>query len=114
MNKLFLSAIVAVGVAIPLSAASAFGTAPNSSHGSGFVQTVRDGCGRGYHPNPWGRCVPSGDVYRSGPAIRFGPGGVRIEQGRSYYDHRHENGYDNGERPLYARPRYDDGQDTYQ
>jgi hypothetical protein len=113
MNKLIFSAIVAVGVAAPLGAASAFSASPNSSEGSGFVQIVRDGCGRGFHLNHSRRCVPYGDGYRSGPAMRLGPGGVQIEEGRSYHHRRYENGYDNGQRPRYARPRYEEGQETY-
>jgi hypothetical protein len=35
---------------------------PVAAPGSDSSQTVRvaGGCGRGWHPNSWGRCVPNG------------------------------------------------------
>ncbi|WP_371418927.1 GCG_CRPN prefix-to-repeats domain-containing protein [Labrys sp. KNU-23] len=67
-----------------ISTASALSVTSIRHDGAGFVQNVRDGCGRGYHPNRWGRCVPSDDRYRSGPTIRLGGGGIRIDDGRRY------------------------------
>ncbi len=34
------------------------------------VDHVRFGCGPGWHPNPWGRCVPNRGPVRRG----WGPG----------------------------------------
>jgi hypothetical protein len=35
------------------------------------IETVRFGCGPGWHPNPWGRCVPNARAYYYGrPMVR--------------------------------------------
>ena len=39
------------------------------------VVEVAGGCGRGFHPNPWGRCVPH----------RYGFYGPRRDRGYPYY-----------------------------
>lgn len=63
MRTATLSLVGAVCLAISAVAANAAPSAPSpiSHPGSNIVQ-VAGGCGRGWHPNPWGRCVP----YRYG------------------------------------------------
>lgn len=43
--------------------ASATMMAPPAPHASTNIIQVRDGCGRGYHENRWGHCVPN-DAWR--------------------------------------------------
>ncbi|WP_370880064.1 GCG_CRPN prefix-to-repeats domain-containing protein [Labrys monachus] len=38
-----------------------------SVQGQDLVIKVAGGCGPGWHPNPWGRCVPNRRVYGHAP-----------------------------------------------
>lgn len=86
MTLNFRSLVVAVALAgagfAGVSQASAMPLA-GAPAATGPIEQVRWGCGPGWHPNPWGRCVPNG-YY--GPRPYYAP--------RPYY----------GPRPYY-RPR---------
>ncbi|WP_416361809.1 GCG_CRPN prefix-to-repeats domain-containing protein [Mesorhizobium sp. AR02] len=51
---------------------------PNPHVASAPAENVRYGCGRGWHPNRWGRCVPNRRVVVRpvvrGPVIIYRPG----------------------------------------
>ncbi|WP_425280371.1 GCG_CRPN prefix-to-repeats domain-containing protein [Pseudaminobacter salicylatoxidans] len=60
------------------------------------IINVRDGCGRGWHLNRWGRCVPN--RWQARPHYRYGWGRPHWEhQWRPYREHR------------WHRPQYRDG-----
>ncbi|MBV9044134.1 MAG: hypothetical protein JO348_14820 [Alphaproteobacteria bacterium] len=61
--KLFLSAAFAAGLMIAgaASASAAVMAPPAPGAHNGSITLVRDGCGRGYHENRWGRCVRNDD-----------------------------------------------------
>jgi hypothetical protein len=93
MRNLALAVGLAIaGIAATAQSSTAMPTGPHALVASGLVQDVAYGCGRGWHPNPWGRCVPYGGYgygYSYGwhrPAY-YGYGG-------DYY--RHDNGWHNG------------------
>ena len=76
-----VSALVVAGaLALGLSAVSA-NAAPAApdlgvTTGSPNIIEVAGGCGRGFHPNPWGRCVPNRTYgydrpYWHGPYYRW-------------------------------------------
>jgi len=58
--KTILSLAFAGGLLFAGSAATAAVMAPPAPHSSVNVLEVRDGCGRGFHANRWGRCVSNG------------------------------------------------------
>jgi hypothetical protein len=58
--KLAYAAAIGIGGAIPaFHAASALPVAPLAASTPPLVEQVRWGCGPGWHPDPWGRCVPN-------------------------------------------------------
>lgn len=60
--KSILSLAFVGGLLFASSAATAAVMAPPAPHASSVqVLQVRDGCGRGYHANRWGRCVVNRD-----------------------------------------------------
>ena len=59
--KSILSLAFVGGLLFAGSAATAAVIAPPAPHASVNVLQVRDGCGRGYHENRWGRCVRNRD-----------------------------------------------------
>ena len=59
------------GLIATVGASSAMTLAPASPAASALVQDVRWGCGPGWHPNPWGRCVPNRRVYYGRPVVRY-------------------------------------------
>jgi hypothetical protein len=74
MNRLTKFASVAAfvlgGMIATVEASSAMSIAPAAQPApSAMVQDVAWGCGPGWHPNPWGRCVPYG-----GPVYGYGYG----------------------------------------
>jgi hypothetical protein len=59
------TAISAGALAFSALPSSAMPIAPLSAPNALPVQTVAWGCGVGWHPNPWGRCVPNRPIiYR--------------------------------------------------
>lgn len=62
--KLALATVIAAGASMtfagPSSAMTIVTTAPAYAVP---IETVRWGCGPGWHPNRWGRCVPNRRVY---------------------------------------------------
>ncbi|MDQ0396440.1 GCG_CRPN prefix-to-repeats domain-containing protein [Labrys monachus] len=60
------------GLVATAEASSAMTLAPAAPGASSLVQDVRWGCGPGWHPNPWGRCVPNRRViYYGGPRVHY-------------------------------------------
>ena len=49
----------AVGLAISAMSANAAPFVPSPAGAEANVIEVAGGCGRGFHPNRWGRCVPN-------------------------------------------------------
>ena len=74
MNRMFAMALAAA-IALPLAPAQAAPFAAPAAPDANIVK-VADGCGRGWHRNPWGRCVPNRYYreFRRPPAIYFGFG----------------------------------------
>ena len=63
--KIALAAAISAGaLALSAPASSAMPLSPLASPQALPVETVAWGCGVGWHPNPWGRCVPNRPVYR--------------------------------------------------
>ncbi|HVW54726.1 MAG TPA: hypothetical protein VHC00_03505 [Rhizobiaceae bacterium] len=61
--KIALATAVSAGtLAFSAVASSAMPMASLSAPGAFSVQTIAWGCGVGWHPNPWGRCVPNRPV----------------------------------------------------
>ncbi|TPM92898.1 hypothetical protein [Mesorhizobium sp. B2-1-3A] len=66
------AALAVTGTAATVAASSAMPLAPLAT--PAVVEQVAWGCGPGWHPNPWGRCVPNRVVvypryyYWHGPA----------------------------------------------
>lgn len=82
------------GLVATVGTSSAMTPAAATPAASSLVQDVRWGCGPGWHPNPWGRCVPNRRVvYYGGPRHYYG--------GPRYYGHRAH-----GWHPGYHRWRY--------
>lgn len=80
MNRLTrysIAAAFAFGGTVAAGAASAMPIAPVTA--PAVVEHVAWGCGPGWHPNPWGRCVPyrrviyPGYYYWGGPRVYIGP-----------------------------------------
>ncbi|UDL92391.1 hypothetical protein LGH82_14890 [Mesorhizobium sp. PAMC28654] len=64
------------GVVTTVAASSAMPLVPVGP-AAGLVENVAYGCGPGWHPNPWGRCVPYRRVvvypgYYYGPSFYVG------------------------------------------
>jgi len=74
-----------LGLAVSAVSASAAPYVPgiDTPQASNIVQ-VAAGCGRGFHPNRWGRCVPNGYRYWSGSRDHYYGGG---------HPYRHHNRY---------------------
>ncbi|TPN89614.1 hypothetical protein FJ987_08805 [Mesorhizobium sp. CU2] len=76
LTKYSVAAALAIGGTVAAGAASAMPTAPVTA--PAVVEHVAWGCGPGWHPNYWGRCVPYRRVYYpgyywGGPSIYIGP-----------------------------------------
>ena len=78
LMKYSIAAALAIGGTAAASAASAMPIAPVAP-APALVEHVAWGCGPGWHPNYWGRCVPnrrviySGYYYWGGPRVYIGP-----------------------------------------
>ncbi|WP_027165959.1 hypothetical protein [Mesorhizobium sp. WSM3224] len=78
LTKYSIAAALAIGGAAAASAASAMPIAPVAP-APALVEHVAGGCGPGWHPNYWGRCVPNrrvvypGYYYWGGPRVYIGP-----------------------------------------
>jgi len=60
IGKLTLGGIIAAGTMMAsIVSSSAMPVVPQTGAPSAIVQKVAWGCGPGWHPNPWGRCVPN-------------------------------------------------------
>ena len=55
--------------------------------GIGLIERVADGCGPGFHANPWGRCRPNGGYGYGGPPREYVERRVyREERPYGYYE----------------------------
>lgn len=78
LTKYSVAAALAIGGTAAASAASAMPIAPIAP-APALVEHVAWGCGPGWHPNYWGRCVPNrrviypGYYYWGGPRVYIGP-----------------------------------------
>ncbi|TPI14852.1 hypothetical protein FJW06_09585 [Mesorhizobium sp. B4-1-3] len=78
LTKYSLAAALAIGGTAAASAASAMPIAPVAP-APATIEHVAWGCGPGWHPNYWGRCVPNrraiypGYYYWGGPRVYIGP-----------------------------------------
>lgn len=78
LTKYSLAAALAIGGTAAASAASAMPIAPVAPVPA-MIEHVAWGCGPGWHPNYWGRCVPNrrvvypGYYYWGGPRVYVGP-----------------------------------------
>ena len=61
MKTIFAAVVVSGAAVLGASQASAMPMAPAGV--SAQIEQVRFGCGPGWHPNPWGRCVPNGPRF---------------------------------------------------
>ncbi len=80
------------GLATAATSASAMPLGTGAPAAAPLVQQVDWGCGPGWRPNIWGRCVPEYPVYSYGwrrPVYYYGWGGGwrRPFYGRPYYGH---------------------------
>jgi hypothetical protein len=95
-RMLGLAAVVAGGLGTMTAAsASPMAIGPFDGLRGPPIERVADGCGPGFHANPWGRCRPNDRGYGYGPP-------------RGYYGPPRGYGYDRG----YDRPpprRFYDG-----
>jgi hypothetical protein len=93
MKAAALAAIGALGLASVAASAAPTQAAPV------YVQTINAswGCGPGWHPDYWGRCVPNYGFY-GGPRVVIGFGGPGFYhgwgnhgwgRGRGFYGHGH-------------------------
>jgi hypothetical protein len=64
MKLVLAAALAAGGLVATAQASSAMTLAPQAPAASSLVQDAAYGCGPGWHPNPWGRCVPNARYYR--------------------------------------------------
>jgi hypothetical protein len=80
----FAGALALGASAVSASAAPAvpdLGVAPGSAN----VVEAAWGCGRGFHPNHWGRCVPNRWSYNRGWNDRYYGGGYERPWRHRYY-----------------------------
>ena len=66
-NVLAAAALAVAGLATTAATASAMNFGTTAPVASSLVQEAAYGCGPGWHPNPWGRCVPNARVYYGRP-----------------------------------------------
>ncbi|RFB80898.1 GCG_CRPN prefix-to-repeats domain-containing protein [Methylovirgula sp. 4M-Z18] len=75
MKAVYKFAAVAIlagsGLAAAVSASSAMPVATDHTvAGQAMIEKTAGGCGPGWHPNPWGHCVP----FHRGPEVVVRPG----------------------------------------
>jgi hypothetical protein len=94
-SKFIAASLIGLGgLVATVGASSAMTFAPATPASSPLVQDVRWGCGPGWHPTPWGRCVPNRRVsYYGGPRYSYGR--------PLYYGHPYGYGYGYGWRGGY-------------
>lgn len=109
-KTIFAAVLAVTGLAATVETSSAMTLAPAASGASSLVQDVRWGCGPGWHPNPWGRCVPDRrrPVYYYGGYGGYRDGGYDGYRGgygeyRGGYREHHRDHY--WGRPIY-RPEH--------
>ena len=73
MKNVFVAALAAAGLMVTMGASSAMTVAPNAAGADSLVQTIAGGCGPGFHPTPYGRCVPNRRAYAPAPYYRPNP-----------------------------------------
>lgn len=88
MKRLARLAVVGtIALGSTMAAASAAPIIPNSfSQTNPSIVHVWGGCGWGFHPNPWGRCVPNRWGYRYRPYYGYRPYWQSYYPG-DYYPH---------------------------
>ena len=97
MRNLVMAVGLAIaGIAATAQSSTAMPAGRQALVASGIARDVAYGCGRGWHPNPWGRCVPNGGYsfgysYGWHRPTNYGYDG---DYGGGYY--RHDNGRHNG------------------
>lgn len=79
VQTLAVSASLALAGAASVGAAQAFPLYGAPAVAASPIIEARWPCGPGWHPNPWGRCVPNGGYYYGGPGWGYrhawgGPG----------------------------------------
>jgi hypothetical protein len=90
MRKSILSLAGALGVAAWATAASAAPVLPGpATEGAANIVQIAQGCGRGFHRDPWGRCV----------SHRYGYYPPRRYVYRPYYPGYYGGGYEPWNRP---------------
>lgn len=94
---IFAAALAVAGLVATVETSSAMTPAPAARGASSLVQDVRWGCGPGWHPNRWGRCVRD-----ARPAYYYGYGARRDRDG--YWGRRDE--YRGGRDQYWGRPVY--------
>jgi hypothetical protein len=57
-KAIFAATLAIAGLGATIENSSAMSPVRVAPAASALVQDVRWGCGPGWHPNPWGRCVP--------------------------------------------------------
>ena len=80
-KMLGLAAVLAGGLGLTTAATAApLGLGLAGGHDTALVERVADGCGPGFHQNPWGRCRPNDRGYGyggprgyGGPPRAYGP-----------------------------------------
>ncbi|CAM5763953.1 hypothetical protein LMIY3S_00984 [Labrys miyagiensis] len=106
MQKTLIAAALALAGALAATAsATAMPVGPSAAEKSPFVQDVRDGCGRGFRLNSWGRCVPERRVEPRYYDDRYG--GPRYRCGRGYRPNPVGRCVPDRGPPRYDAPRYD-------
>lgn len=63
IRSLAFAAAAVGGLMMTAGVAPAMPLAPATPAASDAVQDIAWGCGPGWHPNYWGRCVPNAPVY---------------------------------------------------
>ena len=72
MRKFLIATMSAGALLGTMAVAQAMPMASDPSAGASDITQVRYGCGPGFHPNPWGRCVPNGYGYGYGYPRGYG------------------------------------------
>ena len=96
MKRLAVAMLGAIALGSVTIAASAAPIMPNhSSQTDPNIIPVWGGCGWGFHPNPWGRCVPNRwGYYRYRPYYGYRPySRYYYGGGYPYWRHRYWYGY---------------------
>lgn len=72
-KMLGLAALMLGGLTVGTAASAApFGEVYGEEFDAPRIERVADGCGPGFHQNPWGRCRPNDRGYGYGPPRGYG------------------------------------------